>query len=372
MRIALDATPLNCLYPTGVEKAFLQLLQGLAADASDHEYLLVSAGGRARHLPEIEDPRFRSITLGRAGSTLLWRERLAPPFAHRQQIDLWHSPVQAIPVLLDRPKVATLHELSWMETKGVRDEGAVPLRRVHAFMVAQSADRIICVSRRTQDNFLRIHPHAAERTCVIHHGVASHFFSAKGDRERLAARYGIPQNTPYILILCRALKRKGLPHAIRAFRVLLDRTAAPHQLVIAGPPTPALQQAKDLALRLGVNSRLQTPGWIDETDLASLYASSEMLLVPSESEGFGIPVLEAMASGTPVVASRAAALPEVAGGSALLVDTSNALAFAQAMQRLIDGEREEWIERGRTRAWEFPVERTVAAVLAQWADLVRR
>ncbi|MBL7008254.1 MAG: glycosyltransferase family 4 protein [Planctomycetes bacterium] len=369
MRIAIDVSVLKQAPATGVEKALLQFLRGLEHSDADHDFLLV-APRRPDLLPELRDPRFRFFALSAGKPPLLWRERLVPAFAHRERIDLWHSPVQAIPLLLDRPKVATMHELSWLETKGVGDEGAVARRRVMAFMVAKAADLVVCVSRRTRLNFLALHPSAEPRAVAVPHGVDDRFALAREDRAGLELRLGIPAGERYFLTVGRALKRKGLPHAVRAFRVHLDRTGSNDRLVLAGPRNARLEEALDLARELGLGARVQAPGYVPDADLPALYAGAAALLVPSESEGFGLPVLEGMAAGTPVIAHRASALPEVGGDAALLVDFHDPPAIAAAMSRATGPERPAILAAGRQHAAAFPEDLPARRLLELWPELL--
>lgn len=368
MRIALDVSPLDRPHVSGVEKSLLQLLSALAAQEDPGEYYLV-APKRPWLLPQIKDPRFHQVSLVGTGRRVLWRERLVPAFAHRARIDLWHSPVQAIPLLLDRPKVATLHELSWLETEDVEDEGMLTRRRTTAYLVARSADRIVCVSECTRRDFLALHPVAEPKCVVIHHGVDPVFLSARPDPQRLLERYRVPGDAPWFLTIGRALKRKGLPHAVRALRVLLDRTGGPYHLVMAGEENPCLLEARDLAVRLGLRDRIHLTDYVKDEDLPALYAGATALLVPSESEGFGLPVLEAMAAGTPVVANRRASLPEVAGDAAVLVDFTRPLEAAEGMLRVLGDERDDWVRRGRKRAADFPAEGPARRLLALWREM---
>ncbi len=369
MRIAIDVSVLEQAPATGVEKALLQLLRGLRGSDADHEFLMV-APRRPALLPELEDPRFRFVELAGGKPRLMWRERLVPAFAHREGIDLWHSPVQAIPLLLDRPKVATMHELSWLETKGVTDEGAVSRRRVLAYLVAKAADLVVCVSRRTRLNFLALHPAAEPRTVAVPHGVDARLAAARENRAGLEQRLGIPAGPPYFLTVGRALKRKGLPHAVRAFRAYLDRTASPARLVLAGPRNARLEEALALAQRLELTGRCHAPGYVTEEDLAALYAGAAALLVPSESEGFGLPVLEGMAAGAPVIAHRASSLPEVGGDAALLVDFQDPQAIAEAMVRATGPRRSAIVAAGRARAAAFPEDLPARELLQLWPRLL--
>lgn len=371
MRIAIDVSPLDQPRATGVEKSLLLLLESLQRLQEDDQYFLV-APSRPKLLPDIRDSRFQTIyMMSIPGPQFLWRERWVPAMALRHGVQIWHSPVQALPLLLDRPKVATVHELSWLETQGVQDEGFLHKRRMVTRMVAKSADRVVCVSERTQHNFCLLHPAAAEKTLVVHHGIEDRFAGSQPARKKLHKKYGLPEQSPYFLTLGRALKRKAYPDAVRAFRVFLDRTDAEHHLVLAGQQNRRLLDSFDHAQRLGLGERVHLPGYIAEEDLSALYAGAEAFLMPSESEGFGIPLLEAMAAGTPVVASNSAAIPEVVGDGALLADFKKPLEVAEALRTVLGEERPHWIERGRKRAAQFPSDGPARKLLNLWRQMTR-
>lgn len=368
MRIGIDVSPLEQPCATGVEKSLLGLLDALRQQSRDHRYYLV-APAPPRLLPELGDPRFRLSVIGSGRRRRWWRESVLPRFAHEARLDLWHSPVQAVPLLLDRPKVATLHELSWLETEDSGDEGARGKRRMHSYVVSRAADRIRCVSARTRDNFVRLHPHAARKCEVIPHSLDAGTFAAARRDGEFARRYGLPENAPYLLIVGRALERKGLPQSIRACRAFFEQPAGRHhRLAIAGPRNPRLAAALEEARAQGIADRVHALGYVAEEDLPALYARADACLVPSKSEGFGLPILEAMASGTPVVANDRAALPEVAGDAAVLTDFDQPAEAAAAIERAIGPERDAWVRRGLSRARSFPPASQAQRVLALWEE----
>jgi glycosyltransferase involved in cell wall biosynthesis len=335
-------------------------LESLKVSSGEHEFFLV-APERPRHLPDLEDSRFSFHAIAPFGTKSFWRERGVPRFAREKGIQLWHSHVQAIPILLDVPKVATMHEISWMETGGVGDEGLVLRRRLLASMVSRFADHIICVSKRTRLNFLSLHPRASQKTVVVPHGVGGQFFSGVAKCNDL---------TPSIFCLARPFKRKGLENLLRTFRVYLDRYQSPLRLVIGGPKNKRTQDLQELADRLALHDRVSFPGWIHDSELPSVYANSSAFLFPSESEGFGLPLLEAMAAGAPVLAQNAASIPEVVGDAGILTDFQNPNKAADDLHRIL-AEREAWIERGRKRAECFPVDGPAKTLLALWESWAR-
>ncbi len=355
MRIALDVSPLDSPFITGVERSYLQLLDSLKNSSATHEFLLV-APQKPRHLPSWEDSRFSFHSTAPFGCNSFWRERGISRFARNKGIQLWHSHVQAIPILLDIPKVATMHEISWAETSGVSDEGPIWRRRLLASSVSRFADRIVCVSKRTRLNFLSLYPSASKKTVVIPHGVGNNFFDCVADSN---------PSTPNLFCLARPFKRKGLENLLRTFRIFLDRYQTPHNLVLGGPKNQRTRSLQELANRLALQDRVSFPGWIEESELPAVYANSSAFLFPSESEGFGLPILEAMAAGTPVIAQNSASIPEVVGDAGLLTDFQAPSKAADDLFSLL-GQRDAWIEKGEKRAGCFPVDRPASTLLSLW------
>ena len=218
--------------------------------------------------------------------------------------------------------------------------------------------RIVCPSRSAADQLGRTHPAAAGAVRVVPHGVPERFLTpARAGADELRRRHGVPEG-PYFLHVGGARVRKNVPLLLRAFAAYRD-AGGRAALVMAGPGRAA-------ALRESV-ARM---GYVHDDLLVALYDGALALVVSSESEGFGIPVLEAMARGTAVVSSPAGGLPEAAGGAAMIVEPPDASAFAEAMARVErDGPlRHDLGRRGRERAasarWEDSAARLVA-VLAE-------
>ena len=351
----------------------LQLLHGLQKAPAQHDYLLVAAqqpGLLEQATDLLKDPRFSLHLLAEKSSTRMWRERFTPRFAARNGVDLWHSHVQAIPILLDRPKVATMHELSWMDTDEVGDEGWVSRRRALAWVVARAADRIVCASEHTRNNFIALHPKASARTRVIQHGVDPKFFATKTSaRQDLLHQLGLKADARLLLCVGRPFKRKGLPRAIRAFQAFINQQQCQHFLVIAGVHNQQMAAALALATELGIGPQVLAPGHVPDETLVALYANADALLVPSESEGFGLPILEAMAAGLPVVANNCTAIPEVAGDAAVLCSFESAQNTATAIGEALR-QADKLRVKGIARAEEFPLAAPAHQLLALWEELV--
>lgn len=414
MRIAVDASVLETTRPTGVERMLREQLRALAAAGSEagteagraaarHEFLLVSR--RPIELGFALPSHFRAIDLAadRAAAQpgRFWREALLDPLLRREKVALLHSPVLALPMALRRPPyalVATVHEVPWREPGG--GAGLELARRYRLADAARRAQRLIAVSNHTRDHVVALHPEAAARTVVVPHGVEPRFAPQPpaplaaavedaaprdplaAERAALLARYRLP-DAPFLLFVGAARARKNLAGLLVAYAALPAALRERHPLLLAGVDGDAATPLRAQSQRLAVADRLLLPGFIDDGDLPAIYRAAHALLFPSRFEGFGLPLLEAMASGLPIVASRGGALPEVAGDAALLLDDGAAniatasgapltapstAALTAAIARIAtDGPlREQLRSRGLARAAQFRWSRAAEQLLALW------
>jgi glycosyltransferase involved in cell wall biosynthesis len=266
--------------------------------------------------------------------------RLGPAVTHFQHVV---APGSA------SPAVVTIHDLSFeREPKlmGPRD------RFFFRMMVPRSvrrADRVIAVSGQTKRDLVEHYRVEEGKIAVIPNGVDD-AFSPDGP-----ARGG----PPYLLFVGALQPRKDPLAAIEA----LSLSGPDLRLVLVGPDKGAAAEARRSVARLGLNGRVEFSGHVEKPALAALYRGARALVFPSKYEGFGLPVLEAMASGTPVVATTAGAIPEVAGDAAVLVDPGDPIALADGIERaLTDRERlsRAGLERARLYTWTESARQTLA------------
>jgi glycosyltransferase involved in cell wall biosynthesis len=229
------------------------------------------------------------------------------------------------------------------------------------------ASQVIVVSEQTRRDLLESSPRAArltDRLTVVPLGVDTEFFRPPhaDDVERVRRRYSI--EGPFLLSLGGIEPRKNLPALIRAYATLPEDVRP--TLVIAGPVAPWNPEGWDLvrpsleALPPPVRDRVVVTGYVSEQEKVALLGGAEALVYPSLYEGFGLPVLEAMACDTPVLTSNVSALPDTAGGAALLVDPNDAEDIAAGMERLLTDTplRERLREAGIARAASFSWDET--------------
>jgi len=365
VRIAVDLSLQDTPTPTGVERAQAVLLDALLAADADHEYLLACPGRvpeRWRHSARVQ------LAEGGGGPLWLWRETALPAAVRRFDAQLFHAPVSALPLRVRCPMLATLHELPWAGgDEGQGDRSSAHRLRLH--LAAHFAARLLCVSRRTADDLLALHPQAAPRVRLTPHGVDPRFALAPASAA---------QAPPFVLAVGRLRRKKNLLCLLEAFALhLADRRRqgrSPEQLMLAGPPGDASEDLAHRAAQPDLVGRVLLPGFVDDEQLLTLHATARCLVQPSLFEGFGLPVLEAMATGLPVLASRQGVVEEAAGGAhdeaLLAVDGRDPVALAQGLSRVLDDEplRQQLVRRGRVQAARRSARAAADAVLAVYAE----
>jgi glycosyltransferase involved in cell wall biosynthesis len=277
--------------------------------------------------------------------------------AYARTLDLLHGLANVVPAGSARlPTVVTVLDLIWMlhpDTVAI----APRLRALWRWQTRRSArraTRVLAISQTTKDDVVRAFAIDSANVDVTLLGV----------RERPAAE---PAALPgrVLLSVAQMLPYKNHELTIRALPLLPDDA----RLVIVGLRTAHSDELEALAAVLGVADRVDIRGYVPDAELESLYARADAVVLPSRIEGFGLPVLEAMARGVPVACARTPALLEAAGDAALTFSPDRAEELAGAVRRLLE-DPEPWIAVGRKRAasltWKRCAEATWAAYLAAW------
>ena len=360
LHVVFDARSVADHYP-GIGRYGSGLTHALAQRADVRLTLLVdpAAANTFHSLPDVEcvAAPYRLSGLGQQWAVPALVRRLAP--------DVYHSPYYLMPYRMSCPVVVTFYDLIPLLVAGTHSLYFRLLYRVTHRLAAAAARRMIAISQVTAADLIRCLGFPAEKITTIMLGVDSDFrpSAAKGIAA-LHRRHTLPDG--YALFVGTNKPHKNLARLIEAWA-----QAEPSEtLVVAGREDPRYPGAMDLATKFGV--RVLVLGGVSADDLPVLYAAARFFVFPSLYEGFGLPVLEAMASGTPVVCSNTASLPEVAGDAALLVDPCDVSALAGAVSRLSADAalRADLRERGLARAIKYTWERTAAETVAVYARCV--
>jgi glycosyltransferase involved in cell wall biosynthesis len=279
----------------------------------------------------------------------------------------YDAPVVGLP----RRSVVTVHDLIHLK---VAEAYPAPKRILAAAVidrVVSRAGRIVAISDSTRRDLLARMPGLAWKLRVIPQGVdASRWSEGEGESARRSTA------APYLLCVGNRKRHKNMVAAVETLGRL--RESWPElRLVIVGKSFPEGDGVRERAIQLGVADAVEERSEVADDQLRTLYRECEMLLFPSLYEGFGLPVLEAMAAGAPVVASNRASLPELAGEAALVVDPDDYDGLAAAVRRIREepGLRETLVARGRERArqfdWRLTGQRTLE-LLTEVATMPRR
>lgn len=358
LRVAIDLT-LAATVPTGVGVYARELaarLGGAAVDVHPWRHALAPAGSRPQRL-------LRGLQLTR------WFQVHAPRAARRDRIHVFHSPCSVGPLHLPCARVMTVHDavaLTMPSQYGVLDRLYF---RVFSVVAARRSSIVIVPSHAAREEVARTYRIPIARLRVIPEAAASRFRPvSRAGQAATVARYGL--RPPYVLFVGADVPRKNVPRLLEAYAAARRDAGIDAQLVWVGPPRPATRATRTAARRLGAGLDLRRLDRVPDEDLPALYSAAGCLAYPSLAEGFGLPILEAMACGTPVLTSACSAMPEVAGDAALLADPRSTEAITAGLVRLLTEPklRDELSRRGLARARGFTWERTARATEAVYRD----
>ncbi|WP_222194116.1 glycosyltransferase family 4 protein [Modestobacter italicus] len=358
MRVAVVQEQILAPVPGGTGRYTRELVAALAATAPEGAQVTGWTGwyrdvGPAQ-VPGVAGPR--RLPLPRRALAEAWRRGIGP---RPRGADVVHAPTLQVPPATRAPLVVTVHDaVPWTHPETMTPRG-VAWHRDMAGHAAARAAAIVVPTQAVAEEIVRYLP-VDGRVTVIGEGVTDRL-AVPVDAARRARALGLPEDGRFLLSLATLEPRKGLDVLLAA----LATAGAPEvPLLLVGQPGWGGIDPERTAERLGLPAgRVRVLGRLSDADLATVLDRSTALVAPSRAEGFGLPVLEAMAAGVPVVSSAAAALVEVGGGATVTTPVGDAAALAEALARVVEdaGLRAELSAAGRTRAASF-----------SWAGAARR
>ncbi|RMH47016.1 MAG: glycosyltransferase family 1 protein [Gammaproteobacteria bacterium] len=364
MRIGIDATTIYTDQPTGLGVYSISVINELA---KLHDNLVVWTVDDSRLKLRSDQIRRVMQPLQRLGNQLyllrpVWVEAVLPHLIKKEKVDLLYT---TIPNGLSRspvPHVVTAHDIIPLTFPEDAPRTVRWSFRHRLPKIFERANAIVAVSNFTRNDLLRCYSIEPEKIWVISEGYDRDNFVPRDDFSRLA-EYGLEKER-YLLYVGNSSARKNLIRLIEAFSRVAN--TVPYQLVLAGSKVSVqIEQIKRVAAQCGVSERVIVLNYVPYTDLSLLYSGAALFLFVSEYEGFGLPLLEAMACGAPVLAADATSLPEVAGKAAFLVPPRDVVAIADAMRLILidDARRESMRKASLARAAMFSWETTARDLL---------
>jgi len=296
------------------------------------------------------------ISTHRSAVRIVW-EQAAVPWLVRGQ-DVVHSTVNTLPLMAGRPTVLTIHDLSFLRFPDRLPPGRRAFLGAAVPVSARRATRVIAISESTKRDIVELLRVPEDRIRVVHQGVDARF--RPGPSAVAGEYFG---GRPYILHVGTLEPRKNIDLLVRAFSGL-RRDGAPHVLALIGARGWMYEPLFHLVRSLGLEDHVRFLDYVPPDELPRWYNGADLFAYPSAYEGFGLPVLEAMACGVPTVTSNASSLGEVAGTAALTVEAGSDTDLRGAMARVLENPslaanlRQSGLVRAREFTWEKTARRT--------------
>jgi glycosyltransferase involved in cell wall biosynthesis len=308
-----------------------------------------------------------------AARLLAWHQWQVPRRVRRDAIAVYHSACSVGPLMSACPVVLSVHDATLLTMQSQYGPADRVYHRVFSVVAARRACAVLVPTYSARESIAHVYRIPLDRLHVTPHGVSPAFAPVPAvGQDAVLRKYGIDR--PYVLFVGAEPPRKNLTRLVRAFAHVAARPEhASLRLVLAGPPEPRDPAARRAVDDLGLAERVVRSGPVPDEDLPALYSAASCLAYPSLSEGFGLPVVEAMATGTPVLTSDRSSMAEVAGGAALLVDPESTDAIADGLASLLGNQdlARDLAHRGRERSRDFTWERTARATAEVYRAVAR-
>lgn len=296
---------------------------------------------------------------------ILWEQLMLPFYLWRYKIDVLLSAGETAPFFCPKTSILVIYDLFHVSHPEEFSHFHLFFLRMIKYRSARTADGIITISEKSKRDIIQYFKMRPEKIAVAHLAVNHAEFHAadSGDFISVRSKYDLPER--YILYAAALLPHKNHERLLKAFKKIKDH-APGLKLLLTGAWEAGHDTVSNMILALGLQHDVIMLGWIPFEDIPLVYRNAEMFIYPSLHEGFGLPVLEAMASGVPVICSRIEPLTEVAGDATFFVDPYDHSDIAQGMLTVMKDRalRAKLIEKGLLRAKNYTWEATALSTLA--------
>ena len=331
MRIAIDAHQIGG-HRTGSETYVCNLVKNLAMLASNGDRYAVYLNSGQGEIGLASNRTFEARTLPSAISPIRYAFYY-PLQSWRQRFDLFHAQF-SLPPFLRSHTVLTVHDLAFERFPQFFRRGVLAQMKWLIPHSCRRADQIITVSESSKRDLIELYRLDPRRITVTYEAAAEDFQPVDGGEAgaRLRTAYGL--DPPFVLYVGNLEPRKNLARLLHAFAQLKQKGRIAHKLVIVGQKAWIYDEIFEKIRDRSLASEVILTGYVPTSDLPLFYSAASFMIYPSLYEGFGLPVVEAMACGTPVITSLGSSLEEIAGNAALLVDPFSIDSITAAMEKL--------------------------------------
>ncbi|MDF7823250.1 glycosyltransferase family 1 protein [Pontiellaceae bacterium B12227] len=353
---------------TGISTYIRELLRFLQLEDSENEYDLLMAKCDADLIP-VSSPSFKKTVvpslIDHPLVNLAWHNTVLPGLG--KKYDVVHIPsARRIPFIKGSKVVATVHDLAAFSVEAKYDPARMLFNQKVIPAMIRRADHIITVSEYTKQDIVKYTRYPEEQISVIYSGINRDLFQPVAEaeaRERLQVLHGLDK--PFFIYVSR-LEHPGKNHIrlIEAFERFKLENDSSHQLVLAGADWPGADRIKARAAESPVKGDILFPGFVPIKSLPLLYSACDLMVFPSLFEGFGFPIIEALACGAPVICSNTSSMKEIAQGLVPTFDPTDAEELFQCLENAaVKGRTTEMRTRGIEYATMFDWRKTAASVM---------
>lgn len=377
--ICIEAQRLFRKQKHGMDVVALELLQRLRYANTDYHIKVLVKEDEDRCLQNTETLTVQTL---KPAFYPLWEQWVLPDFLSTDTAKLLHCTGNTAPVWGKTPLLVTIHDLIFLEENYLfkKDGGSLYQRFGNFYrslvvpIIAKRAKYIITVSEFQRQLIIKMLHISPDKISVVYNGADERFFVRAEDQaiHLVRNKYKIGEK-PYFFFLANTEPRKNTDGVLQAFlHFCKTYPEHEHHLVIKGLTDEILRKKIAAAGAESVSGRIHRVGYIDYDDLPLLYQGASALWFPSFSEGFGLPIVEAMAGGTPVITSEVSVMPEIAGDAALYVNPKQPMQLAEQTHTLLTDTslRKDLVAKGHIIAAKFTWTNSVNALRAVYEKLL--
>lgn len=377
MRIGIDARFLTHPQMGGFKTYSENLIAALARIDTENEYILYldRPPDRQAKLPELPNFNNRVVPGLLPVIGMPWREQVGlARQVSKDKVDLLHSPSLTAPLRLSCPLVVTIHDMIWLFPEKFSRAKSRSIQRklmewYYRFVpksAAQHASTILTVSQAAKESIVQ-HLGVTPEHVLVTHEAASHIYGPVDDITKIEAirsKYHLP--TEFILAIGSADPRKNLSRLVQAYALLPITLRERYKLVIVWTHHLLAADLAEQIKKLELDNQIQFVKQVSNEDLVLLYNAASLFVFPSLYEGFGLPLLEAMACGTPVIAANNSSIPEIVGDAAVLFEAEDVNTLAVVMDQVLMDQSlqrclaQKGLERASNFSWEKCAHQTLA------------
>jgi glycosyltransferase involved in cell wall biosynthesis len=379
MRIGIEAQRLFRPHKHGMDRVALELIKKLQVIDKDNEYFIFVKPDQDTSAIS-ETSNFNIVEIS-GGPYPYWEQIKLPLIASAYKCDILHCTSNTAPLYVKSPLVTTLHDIIYMEESVLKQITSKAswyqkigniYRRIIVNGVVKKSHCLITVSDFEKKNITGFfNEKTIKNIKTIHNGVSDHFLKSPDviELNKVKTKHNLPDQ--YMLHIANKDPRKNTKNVLKAFKGFLNTTNVDYKLVLLGYNEKDLLTALSEINAKNLIDKVVLLGYVSDQDLPAIYRLSQLFLFPSLREGFGIPIIEAMACGVPVITSNSSSMPEIAGDAACIVNPMESEAILQGILKISsDSEyKNELIRKGLERCEQFSWDNMALQVLDVYKEM---